>query len=143
MTNMRTTTKVFIDTSAFVSLVDDADPNHKKAVTLAEYVFENDFIPYTSSDIVGESFTVISKKLGKSKAFDFDKKYFHGVINEIFCDEFIHKETRGFFFRVKSKNVSFIDCSSIVAMKNSKISVAFSFDEHFKSMGVKLLGDVV
>lgn len=83
-TNMHMTIKVFVDTSAFVSLVDDTDPNHTKAVTLAEHIFENNFIPYTSSDIVGETLTVISKKLGKSKAFDFNKKYFHGVIKLIY-----------------------------------------------------------
>ena len=64
-------------------------------------------------------------------------------IKEIFIDQAIHNETRKFFAKVKSKNISFIDCSSVIAMKRNKIKYIFSFDEDFRSMGVKLLGDAV
>jgi predicted nucleic acid-binding protein len=135
--------KAFVDTSVFVSLADGADSNHEKAVFLSEIIAKNNINLYTSSDVIGESLTVISRKLGKIDTGNFYKTYFCGAIKEIFIDQYFHRETRNFFFRVKSKNISFVDCSSVIAMKRNKIDVIFSFDTDFKSMGVKLLGDVV
>jgi len=43
---------------------------------------------------------------------------------------------------VSSKNISFIDCSSAVAMKRNKIKTIFSFDKDFKKLGVNLAADV-
>lgn len=39
----------------------------------------------------------------------------------------------------RDKQWSFTDCTSYVVMKERKIKTAFSFDEHFREMGMKLL----
>lgn len=143
MTNMHTITKVFVDTSVFVSLADNSDPNHENAIRLSEIIAKNKTSLYTSSDVIGETLTVISRKLGKNETHKFYRTYLCGVIKEIFIDKYIHNQTRDFFFKIKSKNISFIDCSSVIVMKRNKIQTIFSFDEHFKKMGVKLLSDVV
>jgi len=135
--------KIFIDTSAFVSLWDDKDPNRIKAINLQVELEKANADIYTSSDIIGETLTVLSKKIGKSEAIKFYQKIKESGIKEIFIDELLHKKTREFFTTVKSKNISFIDCSSVIAMKANKIEVAFTFDKDFKKMGVKLLEDVV
>jgi predicted nucleic acid-binding protein len=139
---MPTISKVFVDTNVFVALRDTSDSTHTKAVKYYELLKKDGCKFYTSSDIIAESLTVISKKISKKSALTFLDEI-EGVIKEIFIDEFLHKETRDFFKRVKSKNISFIDCSSVIAMRRAKIKVIFSFDEDFKKMGVKLLGDVV
>lgn len=49
-------------------------------------------------------------------------------------------QTRDVFRRFnRDKQWSFTDCTSYVVMKERKIKTAFSFDEHFREMGVKLL----
>lgn len=143
MTNMHTISKIFVDTSVFVSLWDDKDPNRIKAIKLQIKLEELGVDVYTSSDVIGETLTVISRKIGKKNSTEFIKKIVQSNVNIIFINEFLHKETIRFFKTVKSKNISFIDCSSVVAMKRKKIDVAFTFDKHFKKMGVKLLEDVV
>lgn len=139
---MHTISKIFVDTNVFVTLRDTTDSTHKKAVEFYKLLKKTDYKFYTSSDIIAESLTVISKKVGKKSAIDFLDEL-EGVIKEIFIDEKLHKETRRFFAKVKSKNISFIDCSSVIAMKRSKIEVIFSFDEHFRNLGVSLLGDII
>ena len=141
--NMLTASNIFVDTSAFVSLWDDKDPNHIKAIRIQSKLKELKVNVYVSSDIIGETLTVISRKLGKENAIDFLEKIQESNVQEIFIDEFLHKETRKFFRKIKSKNISFIDCSSVIVMKRSKVDVIFSFDEDFRSMGVKLLGDII
>lgn len=142
MTNTHMTSKVFIDTNIFVALRDETDSTHAKAIHFYEVLKSDNTKFITSSDIIAESLTVISKKLGKRSAIDF----LDGIgafAKEIFIDENLHKETRKFFRRIKSKNISFVDCSSVIAMKKNKLDTIFSFDEDFKKLGVKLLSDIV
>lgn len=135
--------KIFVDTNVFVSTRDTNDNTHKRAVKFSEYLAKNKTTWYTSSDIISETLTVLSQKLGKNIAVDWYNDFTKSDIKEIFIDENIHKETGKFFKKVKSKNISFADCSSVVAMKRNKIDTIFSFDEDFKKMGVELLADAV
>lgn len=135
--------KIFVDTNVFVAIRDTADTTHKKAIKISKYLDKNKLKWCTSSDIIGETLTVLSKKLGKTICVDWYKDFKNSSIEEIFIDEKLHKETRSFFKRVKSKSTSFIDCSSIIAMKRNKIKYIFSFDEDFKKLGIKLLEEVV
>lgn len=142
MTNTRMITKVFVDTNIFVALKDDRDSTHKKALKLLEVLNEQEAKLYTSSDVIAESLTVISMKLGKGVIREFLKET-GSTVKEIYISEEMHRETRNFFQRVKSKNISFVDCSSVIAMKRNKIGTIFSFDEDFKKLGVKLLSEIV
>jgi len=139
---MHTISKTFLDTNVFVALRDEEDLTHSKAIILYDLVKSQKIKLYTSSDIIAETLTVMSKKVDKKSALEF-LDWIEGRIGEIFIDENLHKETRKFFKSVKSKNISFIDCSSVVAMKRNKIKYIFSFDEDFKKMGVELLSDAV
>ena len=65
--------------------------------------------------------------------------YLDSDIDEVFIDNALHRKARQLFIKLKSKNISFIDCSSVIAMKTEKIKTAFSFDAHFKKLGVELL----
>lgn len=137
MTNMPI--KVFVDTSAFVSLHDGNDPNHKKAFDLALRLDKKSAELFTSSDVVGESLTVISRKMGKVKAAEFINNFKTNGVREIFIDEELHEKTKKLFLTVKSKNISFIDCSNIVAMKKRGIKQIFAFDQDFRKMRVTML----
>jgi len=138
---MPTTFKVFIDTNVFVAIKDGQDSTHNEANSLLDKLNSKKAKFYTSSDIIGETLTVISKKLGKPAATDFLSEI-HTYAKEIFIDRYLHKESRDLFRRVKSKNISFIDCSSVVAMRRNKIKIIFSFDRDFKKLGVNLAADV-
>lgn len=128
--------KIFVDTSTFVSLQDISDPNHQKAKKLALKLQELDAHLYTSSDIIGEALTVISRKLGKQKAHEFYREYLKSGMEEIFIGIKLSEKTRKLFFKVKSKNISFIDCSNIIAMESAGIKSIFAFDQDFKKLGV-------
>ena len=137
-------TKVFVDTNVFVALEDQNDSTHKKAVELSLLLNQNKKMKfYTSSEVIGETLTVISHKLGKEIARLFIKRYKNNKMIEIFFDENMYKDTKDLFLRNKSKNISFVDCSSVIAMRRAKINAIFSFDEDFRKLGIKLLVDVV
>ena len=139
---MHMTSKVFVDTNVYVALRNTKDTTHQKAIQILNYLIDKGVKIYTSSDVIGESLTVISKIMGKAEAKGFLSDV-QTMSNIIFVDEIAHKETQKYFFRVKSNKISFIDCSNVVIMKKYKIKYIFSFDEDFKKMGVELLGDAV
>lgn len=139
---MPTIFKVFVDTNVFVAIRDTRDSTHNQAVRLATKLSELKVKLVTSSDILGETLTVLSKKLGKEVCRDWYKDFQQNGPSEIFIDQYLHKEARDLFKRVKSKNISFIDCSSAVAMRRNKIKAIFSFDKDFRKLGVKLATDV-
>mgnify|MGYP001559016432 CR=1 FL=1 len=130
--------KVFVDTNVFIALRDTKDSTHRQAIKLADELSRRRVKLFTSSDVLGETLTVLSRKLGKAVCNDWYQDFQGSGLTEIFIDKYLHQETREFFRRVKSKNISFIDCSSVVAMKRHKIKTIFSFDQDFKSLGVKL-----
>ena len=69
MINMRTITNVFIDTNVFVALEDENDSTHKRAIQLSEFLLNQHNVKfYTSSEVISETLTVISRKLGKEVA---------------------------------------------------------------------------
>ena len=141
---MPTISSVFIDTNVFVALEDKRDSTHQKAIELSEILLSQENIRYiTSSEVIAETMTVLSKKLGKEAVKIFLKKHKKSNIAEIFFDEDLYQQTLKYFLEVKSKNTSFVDCSSVIAMKRNRIEAIFSFDEDFKKLGVKLLGDVI
>ncbi len=128
----------FVDTNIFVALADGQDSTHKKAQEIYRFLYQHHHPLITSSDIVGETLTVISKKLGKTAAKNFIAWYQTSAITEIFITPQIHLAAQKIFFSLKSKNVSFIDCTSIAAMKQAKLSLVFTFDQHFQTAGITL-----
>lgn len=148
MTNMPTTSNtgkelIFFDTNAYVALSDQEDSTYHKAHRLMESLKHKNFIPITSSHIVSESLTVVSQKVGKGQALKFFDDLQNSETETIFVDPIIHNQALELFPKIKSKNVSFVDATSFVIMKNRGIKVAFTFDQHFKTQGFKLLGDVI
>ena len=135
--------KVFIDTNIFVALANKNDSTHARALKLLDFLEENRAILFTSSDVIGETLTVMARKLGKKEAIDFLAGYKISGIKEIFIDEEIQEDAQKLFLRVRSKLVSFIDCSCAIAMQQNKIPYAFTFDKQFKGLGVKLLEEMV
>ena len=146
----------FVDTNIFVALANKNDSTHVRALKLLDFLEERRALLFTSSDVIGETLTVMARKLGKKDAINFLMDYKNSGIKEIFIDEKIHEDAQKLFLKERSKLVSFInkfesspeklcfqasliDCSSAVAIQQNKIPYAFTFDKQFKGLGIKLL----
>lgn len=139
---MPTIFKVFVDTNAFVALRDTKDSTHKRAKRILDKLIQRKAWLYTSSDVIGETLTVVSRKLGKPHAREFAREV-EKMAEEIFISQEMHEKARKLFFKITSKNISFIDCSSAIAIGQAKIGAIFTFDKHFKSLGAKLIEDTL
>lgn len=130
--------KIFIDTSALYAMYNTSDPLHEKSmVSLNNIPDEAELI--TSSDVVGETLTLLSMRLSKTDALEFYNGVLFGI-ETVIVDLEIFNDAISLFKKVKSKNVSFVDCTSFVICKNQKFDLAFTFDKHFAKQGIKILG---
>ena len=129
---------IFIDTSAFVAINDFQDPHYNKAIRIIKHLITQGASLITSSYILTECYTVISQKAGKAQAIFF-KENFDPRIRIIRIDESLEEVAWEIFKEIKSKNVSYVDCTSLAIMKTFNIKQAFAFDDDFKRLGFSLL----
>lgn len=129
--------RIFVDTSAFYAIWDAGDSSHDSAIKILLGLLDEDQI-LTSSEIISETLTLISMRIGKASATKFYNEILFGI-ETIVLDFETYNESIDLFKIIKSKNVSFVDCTSFVICKKNKIDFAFSFDVHFKKQGIKIL----
>ncbi len=129
--------KIFIDTSALYAMYNISDPLHEKSiVSLDNIPDEAELI--TSSNVVGETISLLSMRLSKNDALSFYNEVLFGI-ETVIVDLEIFNDAIALFKKIKSKNVSFVDCTSFVICKNQKIDFVFTFDKHFGKQGIKVL----
>ena len=134
-------TKFFIDTDAFIALNDESDLLHQKANKIWQKLalLKEKYSAYTSTNVLLETLTIVSQRLGKMKAIQLLGELRSGAFIVIHPSESTVFEAEKIFCRIKSKNVSYADCLSFAVMKQKKINLIFSFDKDFKKMGFSLL----
>lgn len=132
-------TSIFIDTTAFRSLFDPKDAYAKKAAVILRRLPKTVKL-ITTDYIIDETYTGLLTRSGYKYALVFDRVFIKGdwQIEWISPQRFI--AAQDIFRRFnKDKCWSFTDCSSFAVIKELKISAAFSFDNNFRQMGIKVL----
>lgn len=134
---------LFVDTSAFLALVNETDKNHIAAMDFIDDIKNgraNVRKIITSDYIIDETLTRIRYSAGHREAVQWGKDILVSKVIE-------KKEVTGEIFRLawelfekyKDKELSFTDCTSFAIMTEYGIDRVFSFDRDFKSMGFTLL----
>ena len=126
--------KIFVDTSAWYNLVDKDSQNHKTAVQF----LTDTTVPFITSDyILDETLTLIRSCLSHKAAITFWEHLINSHWATIIELSIQDKERAGAIFRKYSdKNFSFTDCTSFALMEHLDIKEAFSFDKHFRQIGL-------
>ncbi len=130
---------LFVDTSAFLALVNEKDENHTAAVVFLEDI-KNGKVKIkkimTSDYIIDETLTRIRYAVGHREAVEWGKDILSSKVVE---KSEVGKEIFGLawelFETYEDKKLSFTDCTSFALMKKRSIEKAFSFDEDFERMG--------
>ena len=128
---------IFTDASAIVSLYSSTDPNHHLAKAIMSNLKADQLI--ISNFVYAEITTIISQRVSKEKAIlagNYMKENF-----KIFrLTEEIENLAWEIFKKQTSKNVSFVDCSTIALFQKGVFDKLFTFDTDFKKNKVPVLG---
>jgi predicted nucleic acid-binding protein len=135
--------KYFIDTSAFIALINKSDRFHKKAVLCSSFLKEESLPMVTSNFVLDETYTWLVYHVSHQAAIFFGESL-QGDANLkiISVDEIIEKEAWSIFKKYKDQKFSYTDCTSFVIMKLLNLKTAFSFDKHFTIFGFEIIPSI-
>jgi len=130
--------KVFVDTSAFVAVLDTDDGNHLKAARAWGRLVTGNDILVSSNYILVETFTLIQHRLGIDAVRAFQENVVPMLTVE-WVDESTHRTGVMGVLTAGRKKLSLVDCVSFDIMRQLGIQSAFTFDRHFKKQGFECL----
>jgi predicted nucleic acid-binding protein len=133
---MEESSRIFADSNYFVALFNPGDSLHRNALSIAKKLDAEKCSLVISNFVFLEAVTVIAQKRGRDIAVEMGKYFLNdnGSMEVIHIDEELQEYSWEIFQRENSKNISFVDCSIIAAMKSENISELLTFDlKDFKS----------
>ncbi|MHB8279014.1 MAG: type II toxin-antitoxin system VapC family toxin [Candidatus Humimicrobiaceae bacterium] len=128
---------IFIDTCAFIALINISDEFHSIASDLFTKASESEKF-FTSNYVILETIFLLQRELGLSAVNDF-KKFMLPVINIIWIDEKVHNDCLNNLIAAEKRKISLTDYSSFHILDSFKIDMVFTFDKHFKEKDYKFL----
>ncbi len=141
-TTMNTLSKqskmIFVDTSAFLAILAAGDINHQRAESCLRNMREESQTLFTNNYIIVESTVLIQKRLGLEKVRQF-QEMIAPLLKIEWVDENQHNTAIETVLRVNRRRLSLVDCSAFQTMNSLGIETAFTFDEHFRDQGFKVI----
>lgn len=132
--------KVFIDTSAFVSLLVKQDSHHELVVKKHKEYVQHHAIFLTSDYILDELYTHLVYDLPKNKVAEitakFDQKIHTKDIRLIPIDETVFSQAKEALLKFCEHKISFTDCTSYVLFKKLSLDEIFTLDSDFKKLNL-------
>jgi predicted nucleic acid-binding protein len=124
----------FIDTSYICALYNPHDSLHKEALKLKRGI-DQQINPFISNYIFLETVTVLSQRVGKQDANDIGNLMFSSnKFGFLQATPKIDVKTWQLFQKVSDKNISYVDCSNVVLMKEERIDKILTFDQDFEDL---------
>jgi predicted nucleic acid-binding protein len=129
---------VFVDTSAFLALLDSHERNHSSAQHIWFQLIERDAPLVCTSYVLSETAALIQNRLGMQQIRAFHENVFP-FLRVIWVDEDLHNMGMKAVVTANRRQISLVDCVSFVAMRQSDLNTTFAFDNHFAEQGFTIL----
>jgi predicted nucleic acid-binding protein len=128
--------RVFVDTSAFIALLDPRDDCHAQAVQVEHSLSIQAARLVTTNFVLDETYTGLRSKIQHSAILRFrDSVRQSRRLSIVRISEAVEDQAWEIFARYDDKDLSFTDCTSFAVMRQLGITTAFAFDEHFGQFG--------
>lgn len=125
---------IFVDTSFWVALRNRRDRNHEQAKVLLR--LHGDASLVTSSQIRGETWTYLRRKVGHGGAVEFlDAIARSPRLQIVWVPQETETEALRWLRRHDEREFSFVDATSFAVMRKRKIREALAFDGDFQAAG--------
>ncbi len=129
---------VFVDTSAFLAVLNSADINHKTAERRWLRLMNSEEKCHTSNYVVLETSALLQNRIGLNALRAFHDAVLP-ILNIYWIDEAIHNAALSALFISGRRGLSLVDCASFEIMRAAGIREAFTYDKHFKELGFTIL----
>jgi predicted nucleic acid-binding protein len=129
---------VFVDTSAFLALLDADDEHHVKMKKVWTGLLQSDAPLITSNYVLVETFALVQNRLGMEAVRVFQEDMVP-LFDIRWLDAPTHAVATGALLSVGRKKLSLVDCSSFEVMRRGGIRRALTLDRHFREQGFESL----
>jgi predicted nucleic acid-binding protein len=125
---------VFVDTSAFLAVLDRNDRNHESAKGYWIHMLEFDHHPVCHNYILVETSAVALRRLGLEAARVFQRAVVP-ALRPIWVTREVHEAAVAAHILTRRRSLSLVDCVSFELMRRTGLTTAFAFDRHFSEFG--------
>lgn len=131
--------QAFIDTWAWVALIDKKDSEHEKAKHASKKLLEQKYVFVTTNFVFAETVTILRYRVSHASAVKYRQ-----MLNEMIESDLVRlirigeaheKEAWAIFEKFVDQDFSYNDCTSFAVMRNLSLREAFTNDQHFRIMG--------
>lgn len=131
--------QIFVDTSAWMALLDGGDCHHQRALSYFDLV-KHESLLISSNYVFDELYTLSLMNVGYAQSMKIHKILSNlqagGSLSVVWVDENLGRKAWSVFEKYNvDKAWSFTDCVSFCVMKETDIKEVFTFDHHFTQMG--------
>jgi len=128
----------FVDTSAFLAVLDRDDANHSEAKAVWRRLLADKRRLVTTNYVLVETIAILQLRLGMRAVQAFNDNVYP-VLTIHWTDVTCHDKGMTAVLAAARKKLSFVDCVSFDAMRQRGIRQAFAFDKHFREQGFDVL----
>ncbi|NOX63663.1 MAG: type II toxin-antitoxin system VapC family toxin [Chloroflexi bacterium] len=133
-------THVFVDTGAWLALIDQDDQHHVQARKIYRELLEQKQKLLTTNLVVAETYNLVRRRIGYPAAMQFLRSIRSTTrLVRIYSNASLEKEAESILERFSDQDFSFVDAVSFAVMRQRETRQAFAFDKHFLIAGFELL----
>jgi len=128
---------IFVDTSAFLAVLDGSDSHHKAAKSFWTKIIEAGDVLVCHNYILVETSALVSRRLGMEAVRVFEQDIIP-ILHIIWVTKEVHFAAVGAQLIADRGSLSLVDCVSFEVMRRTGVQKAFAFDRHFRDYGYEL-----
>jgi predicted nucleic acid-binding protein len=129
---------VFVDTSAFLAVLDADDANHNRVRPIWEDLITREVRLVCTNYILLETFALVQNRLGMDAVRTFQNDILP-IVSVEWIDETTHRAGVSALLTANRRRLSLVDCTSFETMRRLGINRAFALDQHFVAQGFECL----
>ncbi len=131
--------QAFVDTWAWVALVDKKDSDHERAKSANKKLLDQGYTFVTTNFVFSEAVTMLRYRVSHASAIKYrqmlNEMIDGGLVKLVRITEAHEKEAWHIFEKYSDQDFSYVDCTTFAVMKNLSLYEAFTNDHHFRIMG--------
>jgi predicted nucleic acid-binding protein len=134
--------RVFVDSSAWLAVLDKSDPRHSEAVELYGHLLKNQVVFVTTVLVVAETQIVLRRRAGHEVAMAFLRNANESPhIKILYPDAQLEAEAKRILRQYKDQDFSLADAISFAFMRQNGLTEAFAYDRHFATAGYTIIAE--
>jgi len=129
---------IFVDTSAFLAVLDADDLHHAKAALLWQDLLNHTEDLVSTNYVLVETFALVQNRLGMEAVKCLDEDILP-LVRIAWTTEADHRVAVSALLIAARRRLSLVDCMSFTIMRQLQLRRAFAFDRDFNTQGFETL----